>query len=563
MQVHNLTQGSPEWLAYRAQHFNASDAPAMLGCSPYKTRSELLREMHTGLAPEVDAATQRLFDNGHRFEALARPLAQEIIGEDLYPVTGSKGKLSASFDGLTMDESTGFEHKMLNETLRAAFDDIETVAPEHREAKAGSLLPKVYRVQMEQQLAVSDAGRILFMATRWEGDELVEERHCWYFSDPALRAEILAGWDQFAADLAAYVPEVIEAKPIGRTPETLPALHIEVTGMVTASNLEAFREHALAVFKGINRDLTTDADFADAEKTVKWCADVEKRLEAAKDHALSQTATIDELFRTVDDIKAEARRVRLELDKLVTARKESIRIEISEAGRQAFQDHLRSLTRRLGGNLTPNVPADFITCCRSKRTVASLRDAVDTELARAKIAANELADRMEANIKTLHGEAHDWSFLFPDLGAVASKPAEDFANLLAARIAAHKQAEERRKAREAEAAAKAAQAVEKAAAPAVAQVQAALSDAIDTGTGIVRVSAGAMERIAPETVRDNDATIKLGDINARLAPIQISQDGLESLGFRPVNIIKNARLYHEADFPLICAAIAKHVMAAS
>ena len=64
MKTHNLTQGSAAWLAYRATHFNASDAPAMLGVSPYKTRTELLHELHTGLAPEVDAHTQARFDAG-------------------------------------------------------------------------------------------------------------------------------------------------------------------------------------------------------------------------------------------------------------------------------------------------------------------------------------------------------------------------------------------------------------------------------------------------------------------------------------------------------------------
>ena len=53
MKILDLIQGSPEWLAHRATHFNASDAPAMMGCSPYKTRAQLLREMHTGVVPEV------------------------------------------------------------------------------------------------------------------------------------------------------------------------------------------------------------------------------------------------------------------------------------------------------------------------------------------------------------------------------------------------------------------------------------------------------------------------------------------------------------------------------
>ena len=121
MKIHQLTQGSQEWLAYRATHFNASDAPAMMGCSPYKTRAELLREMHTGVAADVDAGTQKRFDNGHRAEALARPLAEEFIGAELYPVVGSLGRLSASFDGLTLEEREGFEHKALNAELKACF----------------------------------------------------------------------------------------------------------------------------------------------------------------------------------------------------------------------------------------------------------------------------------------------------------------------------------------------------------------------------------------------------------------------------------------------------------
>ena len=121
MQTHNLTQGSPEWLAFRASHCTASDAAAMLGISPYKTREALLQEKATGIRPEVDAATQRRFDEGHRLEALARPLAEKIIGEELYPVTGSSDeypRLAASFDGLTLLGDTAWEHKTLNASLR-------------------------------------------------------------------------------------------------------------------------------------------------------------------------------------------------------------------------------------------------------------------------------------------------------------------------------------------------------------------------------------------------------------------------------------------------------------
>ena len=461
MKILNLIQGSREWLAHRAAHFNASDAPAMMGCSPYKTRSDLLRELHTGLAPEVDVATQKRFDAGHRAEALARPLAERIIGDDLYPVTGTEGRLSASFDGLTLDEQTGFEHKALNADLRECFRLIDTIAPEHREAAAGYELPLYHRVQMEQQLHVSGAERILFMASEWDAeDNLVEERHCWYYPDDELRGAILAGWAQLEHDLQNYTPEPVEVKPTGRAPENLPALHIEVTGAVTASNLREFKAHALAVFKGINRDLKTDEDFADAETTVKWCGDVEDRLKAAKQHALSQTTSIDELFRAIDDISAEARRVRLDLDKLVKARKDSIREEIVTGGAVALRQHVEALNVRLGTPLMPAVPADFAGSIKGKKSLSSMRDAVDTELAHAKIAANEIADRIQINLQALR-ERDDLSFLFPDVRQLVLKARDDLAAVIAMRIAEH----ERKEAERIEADKAAAEAIERAAQP--------------------------------------------------------------------------------------------------
>ena len=83
----------------------------MMGESPYKTRDALLREKAVGVVAEVSSETQRRFDDGHRFEALARPLAEKIIGEELYPVVGSDSKFAASFDGMTMFGDVIFEHK--------------------------------------------------------------------------------------------------------------------------------------------------------------------------------------------------------------------------------------------------------------------------------------------------------------------------------------------------------------------------------------------------------------------------------------------------------------------
>jgi putative phage-type endonuclease len=545
----NLHQGSPEWHAHRASHFNASDAPAMMGRSAYKTRNQLLHEMHTGLSAEVDAATQRRFDDGHRFEALARPLAEDIIGAELYPVTGSEGRLSASFDGLTMDESICFEHKSLNDELRSVMV----------EGGTGADLALMYRVQMEQQMLVSGAEKCLFMASKWQGETLVEERHTWYSMDPKLSAEILQGWTQFAIDLAAYVPaEAAAPVASGRAPETLPALRIEVTGMVTASNLTDFKDHALAVFGEINRELSTDAQFADAEKTVKWCADVEERLAAAKQHALSQTESIDALFRTIDDISAEARKVRLELDKLVKARKEAIRGELVAGGIAAVAVHIAAANDRLGKSYMPAVSADFAGAVKGKRSIDSLRDAIDTELARVKIEASAIADKIQINLGTLRELAAAHAFLFADASVIVLKAPEDLTVLVKSRIAEHVAAEAAKEeaTRErirAEDQAKAAKEL-----LAAAPVTTPAANVVPLPILTPQQAAARILGARLPDVQKSPPTLKLGQIGERLGFALIG-DFLKTLGFEPAARDKSALLFNESDFPFICEALVSHI----
>ena len=421
--THDLIQGSPEWHAFRLEHFGASEAAAMLGISPKVKRSELLRMKHTGNAKEFsDWVQENILDYGHEVEAMCRPLIAERICEDLYPLTFSNGKLSASCDGVTMGEDLAWEHKQWNAELAAAV--------------ASNVLPDEFMPQPQQIMLVNpNVKKVIFTVS---DGTLQNEISMDVYPDAAWQKRILAGWDQFEKDLAEYTPPSVVVEAVGRTPETLPALHIEVTGMVTASNLVQFKDHALGVFKGINRELKTDQQFADAEKTVKWCGDVEDRLKAAKQHALSQTADIDALFRTIDDIIETSRATRLELDKLVKARKEAVREEILLEGKKALAAHLEALNLRLGKPYMPAFNADFAGVIKGKRSIDSIRDAVSTELARAKISSNETADMIQLNLATLRDQAADYKALFPDTTQLVLKPNDMVGLIIKQRIADHK-----------------------------------------------------------------------------------------------------------------------------
>jgi len=558
MITHDLIQGSHEWLTYRAKYFNASDAPAMLGCSAYKSRSDLIAELATGLAVEVDPATQRRFDDGHRYEALARPVAESIIGEDLYPVVGSEGRFSASFDGLTLGEDTGFEHKSLNDELRAVFVDIATMNPEHQATSAGALLPKMYRVQMEQQCMVSGASRILFMASKWNGEELVEEYHCWYVTDAALRAEIIAGWAQLEMDVAAYVPAEPVQKLVAASFETLPAIAVQIKGEVTASNMGAFKERLSEYLASVKTDLVTDQDFVDADAAAKNCVTIEKRLSATKEQVLGQVADIDAIVRALDDAAGQVAKLRILLTKEIKDKKDLLKAGILTKAQQALKDHVAVLEKEIAPVTLVYQARDFAGVMKGLRTIKTLQDAADTELAAGKITVDSLAAGIRARQAWFKVEAVDYVGLFADLQQIIQKPDDDFKLIVTTRIATQKAADDKR-IEEAKAAALAA------AAPAPQTDSAAIADAMiaeavipppDMRT-VITVELEEVPEMAPIT-QEAPPSLKLGEISGRLG-FTVTAEFMAKLGFAPAATDKNSKLFHESDFPNICAALLRHI----
>ena len=546
MHTLDLIQGSPEWAAARTSYFCASEAPAMLGFSQNVKRNELLHMKATLSEQEFSDWVQRnVLDKGHEIEAMARPIAEAIMGDDLYPATGvvevEGMRLLASYDGITMDESYSWENKQQNADLRGYII-------EHGD------LPDSHWPQVEHQAIVSKASRILFTVSDGtkEGTS-----HIWYESRPARRSQVIDGWKQFAKDLAEYQPAQDPPKPEGRAPESLPALLIEVTGMVTASNLPAFKEHAIAVFTGIKTDLQTDADFSDAEKTVKWCGEVESKLEAAKQHALSQTASIDELFRTIDAIKAEARTKRLELDKLVKARKEAIRTELVMGAQRKLQEHLATANASLGKPYLSAASVDFAGAIRGLKTISSLRNAVDTALSSAKIVIDQSAEKVRANLAILSELASGVDFLFADASALVLKAPEDLTAIVKSRIAEHQQAENRRLEAERERI----RAEEQAKAQREAQDAARRESESKTPAARIAIPDNAHASALPPVPEvlphpcEKSHKVTLGQINAILAPIQISASGLAELGIQSVCRDRSAVMYLQSDIERICGVM--------
>lgn len=602
MKIHELVQGSPEWQAFRLTHHGASEAAAMLGLSKKTTRSELLRIKHTGTPKEFSDWVQvNILDYGHQVEALARPLVEEIIGEDLYPVTTSNedegGNLSASCDGLTMLYDTAFEHKQWNESLAAS-------------VRAG-ILPEEHMPQCQQIMLVTGAARVIFVVSDGTPDNLVwvEVR-----PDPEWFDRIRAGWAQFDRDLADYVLPAPKAEIVANTVQALPAVSVQVSGsLAVAENFTVFEE-ALRKFldERLIREPQTDQDFADLDLQIKALKRAEDALDAAEAQMLAQVSGVDAAKRAKDALHKLTRDNRLMAEKLLESEKKRRREEKLETARKAFADHLSELQREISGLRLDVLAPDFAAAIKGLKTLASVQDKIDTALANGKIAADQKAADLRTKLAWVATNAAEHRALLADLQQLAVKPLDDFKLAITARIDAHKKAEadrleaqrEQIRKEEADRLEREAKDKQEREAAAAAQ-QRTLDEAEDTAIVPLHPANAVLENNGPDSLASHfpgnadasaflgmdmaaapaaelvttspqcaahsrpmggggggslsTATLKLGQINERLAPIALTADGLATLGFPHVATDKSAKLYRERDFPRICAALVRHI----
>lgn len=429
MQIHDLIQGTDEWCQFRLEHHGASEAAAMLNISKKTTRNELLRMKSTGIGKEfTDWVQENILDYGHEVEALARPITEKILECDLYPVTCSDGRLSASCDGLTLFGSQGWEHKQWNETLAAC-----VVAGE---------LPDEFMVQPQQCLMVTGANVWTFTVSDGTEENRVSMD---IYPDQAWFDRIRAGWEQFNIDLANYVYVEPATPVVAKVTLDLPSVSIQVNGEIALiSNLNLFDTALKNFISDIPTNPSNDQEFADCKSAIGKLKQAEEALDAAEANALGQIASFDEMRRMKEQLFNLSRETRLAVEKLVTKREAAIKVEITGGAKALFDEHVAQLNKRLGKDYMPKITADFVTAIKNKRTIASLQNAVDSLLAEKKMEANAIADKLQINLNSLRELAKDHAFLFADTQQIIFKENEDLILLINSRINEHNTAEQKR-----------------------------------------------------------------------------------------------------------------------
>jgi len=155
-----VKQNTAEWLEMRKNCIGASDAPIIMGTSPWKTALALWEEK-LGLRqpPQMNAAMSR----GHELEPIARQAYNDLTGncvEEEVVFHPEYKWMMASLDGISLDRSMVVEIKCPGQA-------------DHDTAAAG-IVPEKYYAQLQHQLAVICLNQLHYFSYRDGECHLIE-----------------------------------------------------------------------------------------------------------------------------------------------------------------------------------------------------------------------------------------------------------------------------------------------------------------------------------------------------------------------------------------------------
>lgn len=140
-----MQQGTDNWLNWRTKGIGSSDAPAIMGVSPWKTIRQLYNDK-VGLTPKSEPVSNWAIDRGNRLEPIARAKYELMRDIEMGPATCQHFELDymrASMDGWNPPAKRGLEIKCPG-------------VADHEKARAG-FMPEKYVPQVMHQFFVTGA----------------------------------------------------------------------------------------------------------------------------------------------------------------------------------------------------------------------------------------------------------------------------------------------------------------------------------------------------------------------------------------------------------------------
>lgn len=188
-------QGSADWHEHRRRMGNASEAAAVMDCGVWFPRTPYELWLLKSGQREEGAVTPAM-DRGLLLEPRARAWLEAVSDEIYEPQVVSRGRLSASLDGLSFDGREILEIKC---PVRG--QDSETW-----QAVAAGRPPEHYWWQVQQQLYCADAERCRFAVFHAEDDVVVDMVECIVLPDEAAQLALNLAWERLFECLDTDAP---------------------------------------------------------------------------------------------------------------------------------------------------------------------------------------------------------------------------------------------------------------------------------------------------------------------------------------------------------------------
>lgn len=174
-----MKQNTPEWLEMRKKYIGASDAPVVMGISPWKSKYELWEEKVSIRMPQTpDMFVNEWTQRGIAMEPIARKEFIDITGIEVSPevVFHQTNKwMMASLDGLSEDKKHAVEIKCPGNV-------------DHSLA-LNNMIPEKYMPQLQHQMEVCGLEMIFYFSFNGSSGKIIEVRRDQAYIDKLVNEE--------------------------------------------------------------------------------------------------------------------------------------------------------------------------------------------------------------------------------------------------------------------------------------------------------------------------------------------------------------------------------------
>lgn len=186
-EILSVNQNTPEWLDLRRNHIGASDAPIILGESPFKSPIQLWEEKLGIRSQTFQSASMK---RGHDLEPLARHSFQRSTGISVEPLVIKSKKypwMIASLDGISQD----FQHIV----------EIKCPGKTDHQTAVDGFIPKKYQAQLQHQMICAGVEKAYYYSFDGVDGVLVEA-----FLDDSYVFDLLKKEKEFFDSVESYMP---------------------------------------------------------------------------------------------------------------------------------------------------------------------------------------------------------------------------------------------------------------------------------------------------------------------------------------------------------------------